>query len=163
MRLQQQIEQAEQRDGEIEGEAGGGADQPEGGRADPGDDGRAQVGEAGPEIDAAQPQLAQATEQRIADDAAGDLLSLAHDETGEGDAGDDDQEQRERDHQASREAGADAHAQPVVQRGEDRVQHGNAEEARGVRGDRDDQGDAEQQHEQRGALMVRVEQRHALV
>jgi len=161
--MQQQVEQAEQRNGEIEREPRRRAHEPERGRADPGDHARSQVGEAGPEVDSAQPQLAQAAEQRIPDHAGGDFLRLAHDEPGERDAGHDDEEQRERDHETGRELGTDPRAQPHVERREDGVQDGNPEEARGVRRERDDQGDAQQQHQQRGALVIRVDQGHALV
>src|SRR5256885_16524139 len=43
------------------------------------------------------------------------------------------------------------------------VQHRNPQQAGGVRRERDDQGDTEQQHEQRRALVIRVDQGHALV
>jgi len=53
--------------------------------------------------------------------------------------------------------------QPVVHRGEDGVQDRDADEPRGVRRERDDHPKAQQQDDQRRALMIRVDQSHALV
>src|SRR2546426_8740400 len=54
---QQEVEQAEQRDGEVEREPGLGADQPDGGRAEPPDDLRAEVGDPRTDIDPTQFEL----------------------------------------------------------------------------------------------------------
>ena len=85
------------------------------------------------DVELTEVQLAQAGEQGALDDAAGDLLRLGDDQPGEGDAGDDDEEQGQDGDEGGREFGPRALSQPRVQRVEDDVEDGDADEAGGER------------------------------
>jgi len=105
--------------------------------------------------------LGEAAEDRALDHAARDLLGLVHDQAGEGHARDDDEEQREHDDEARGEPRARPFGEPVVGGGEDGVEHRDADQSRGVGGERDQERDAQDEDEDRGALVIRVDERHA--
>ena len=108
-------------------------------------------------------QLGEPAEHGALDHAPGDLLRLVHDEPCERDAGDGDQEQGEHDDEAGGEPRVHVPGQPAVGRGEDHVEDGDADQPRGVGGEGDDEAQAEEQQQQGGALVVAVDERHALV
>ena len=122
-----------------------------------------EIGEPRSEVDTAELQLPQATEERVSNHPAGDLLRLAHDQARERHAGHDNEEEGERHHERRRQLGSHAHAEPLVHRCEDGVEDRDADEASAVGGERDDERRAEEQQENRGALVIGVDERHAQV
>jgi hypothetical protein len=95
------------------------------------------------------------------DHAAGDLLGLVHDQARERQTRHHDEEEREGDDEGRREPGAHPLGQPVMDRGKDGVEHQDADQAGGVGGERHDEADGEDEEQDRGTLVVRVEEWHA--
>jgi len=98
-------------------------------------------------------QVREAPDERAVDEAAGEVLSLAHHQPGDGGAGHQ-EEQTGRGHdETGGRGGLHPASQPAVERVEHHVEHGCPQQPRDVGPEGDRQADPEQADQDLGALV----------